>query len=48
MTLVTEDTPVGSTIFRDISVEDNDFTGENLEVYCKDYEQVLMPYILFP
>ncbi|XP_073989842.1 cadherin 87A [Rhodnius prolixus] len=39
VTLVTEDTPVGSTIFRDISVEDNDFTGENLEVYCKDYEQ---------
>ncbi|KAK9508052.1 hypothetical protein O3M35_007799 [Rhynocoris fuscipes] len=39
VTLVTEDTPIGSSIFKDIAVEDSDITGEIIEVFCSDYEK---------
>lgn len=39
-TTVPEDTPVGSTIFSNIMVEDADLLGETLEVTCTEHPQV--------
>lgn len=38
--LVPEDTPVGSTVFSDIQVEDSDLIGDVLEITCEDLPQV--------
>lgn len=37
---VAEDTPVGSTVFSDIVVEDADLSGETLDVSCMEHSQV--------
>uniref|UniRef100_A0A1B6L3B2 Cadherin domain-containing protein n=1 Tax=Graphocephala atropunctata TaxID=36148 RepID=A0A1B6L3B2_9HEMI len=36
---VMEDTPVGSTVFSDIVVEDADLSGDTLEVMCEEHPQ---------
>lgn len=38
--VVPEDTPVGTTVFRGIRVEDPDTVGETLEVKCINQPQV--------
>lgn len=39
---VAEDTPIGSTVFSDIVVEDADLSGETLDVSCMEHSQVAL------
>lgn len=44
---VSEDTPVDTTIFKNIHVEDYDSIGETLEVKCINQPQVTIHHLIY-